>query len=104
MAFVVTSLGAGIYTVASSSPVQGKHRVDIRALDFNGECTCDTFTQYCLFMLLNQKNRTKRQRCPHIEAARAWVLENEYPALIDQTEKIIELPTDSVVQGDDISV
>lgn len=100
MSIAITPLGAGVYSVVSS-PVQ-THRVDLRAWNWNGQCTCETFSGCCLFLLTNQE-KPKRQRCPHILAVREWVMENEYPDLVDQSEKIIELPTNETRIRDDVS-
>lgn len=86
----ITPLGSGIYSVVSSP--HEKHTVDLRALSGNGACTCATFTDCCAF-LIQQQRGAKRWRCDHILAVRLWVLEHEYPTLIERTEKIIEMPT-----------
>lgn len=90
---IVTPLGSGRFTVDVSK--RERHTVDVRSLNWNGECDCATFKEYCLFMLLHQdqKHRERRQRCAHILAVREWIIENEYPFLVDLAEKIIELPT-----------
>lgn len=91
MITAVTSFGSGIYEVVSSP--NEKHTVDLRAYSLNGSCTCSVFTGCCAPIMQYQRGG-KRWRCDHINAVRQWVMEYEYPDLIDRTEKIIELPTE----------
>lgn len=71
------------------------HTVDVRAWQWNGSCTCLTFTGCCLYLLTNQRI-SRRQRCDHINAVRAWIIEHEYPTLIEATEKIITLTSNEL--------
>lgn len=79
-----------VYAVKSSP--NDKQTVDAAAFDWNGSCTCGTFTGCCLPLLVTTR---KRWRCPHILAVREWIMEHEYPEMIERSEKIIELPTRS---------
>ena len=89
MSFEIKPFGSGIYTCDG-------YRVDLKAWNWNGCCSCATFTGFCLFMLTNQitqpGKKPKRQRCDHILAVREWVMENSYPEISEQFEKIIEMP------------
>lgn len=67
--------------------------VDLRAANWNGTCTCQTFTDCCAFLL--QFDSKKRQRCDHILAARQWFMEHEVPKLLAD-ENILVLPACSV--------
>lgn len=88
--FALTTHGPGFY-FAQVSPVEW-HTVDLRAFNGNGSCTCATFYGCCKFLLQHQGESGKRWRCDHILAVRDWVMEHEVPALIERTEKIVEMP------------
>lgn len=83
----VTPIGSQCFTVADSSPAT--YTVDLRAFGRNGSCTCNTFLRCCKPLL---KTTDRPWRCDHILAARDHAFETEFWALIDQQEKIIELP------------
>lgn len=87
----ITSLGSYRYTVTDDRPET--QTVDVRAWNYNGKCTCATFTGCCLYLLTNQPDPRQRQRCDHIIAVREWIMENDWPTLAEHAEKIIELPT-----------
>jgi hypothetical protein len=82
----VQPLGSQIYAVTDSSP--SKATVDLKAHGWNGSCNCPAFTECCAVLLSATK---KRWRCDHINAVRQWVMENEFPSLVEQAEKIITL-------------
>ena len=84
----ITARGSQVYTVADSSPAT--YTVDLRDHGWNGSCTCPTFTGCCLPLLQAQRG-AKRWRCDHILQCRAYFTEHELPALIERTDKIIEL-------------
>lgn len=95
MALTITNLGSQVFTVEASSPRSERHTVDLRAYSWNGSCTCRAFTGCARFVLKHQGESTNREstRCSHILAVRDFVMETEYPMLVERTEKIIELPT-----------
>jgi len=88
----VKALGFHVYLVYGKAPAVS-YRVDLRAFNQNGSCTCETFKGFCQFVLKHQKEDIF-QRCDHILIVRDWVMDNEYWKLIDRTEKIIEMPKD----------
>lgn len=93
---VVTARGSQRFTVNVISRVRVKtYKVDLRAFGWNGSCNCAAFRGCAKFVLEHPSYSGDREetRCAHILAALAWVSTNEYPDLIERTEKIIELPT-----------
>lgn len=88
--------GSQVFTVTqvpSHPACVSKFSVDLRAANWNGSCTCQTFTEVCSYLL--RVNPTKRQRCDHIIAARQWFMENEVPKLLTD-ENFVLLPDCSV--------
>lgn len=93
---VVTPRGSQLFTVNVISRVRVKtYRVDLKAFGWNGSCNCAAFKGCAKFVLEHPSYSGDREatQCDHILAALAWVSTNEYPALIERTEKIIDLPT-----------
>lgn len=88
----INPLGSQCFTVLVSSPATQRYTVNLRAFSRNGSCTCATFTGFCKFVLKHQE-KDRPWRCPHILAVRDYVMDNGYWDLVDQVEKIIELPT-----------
>lgn len=84
----IKPLGSQCYLVQDAP---ANHHVDLRAFNRNGDCTCDTFQQCCLFLLRNQQGG-RTWHCPHILAVRDYVMDGEFWLLVEHTEKIIELP------------
>lgn len=84
----ITSQGSGVYRADG-------HTVDVRAWQWNGSCTCLTFTGCCLYLLTNQQ-KPRHQRCDHIEQVHKWIMNNEYPVLIEANEKIITLTSNEL--------
>ncbi len=72
--------GEGLcFTVRSRSRPRLEHRVELEAYDFNGSCGCEAFE----FFLESKLKRGERDstgdkyRCPHICAARNWLLDRK---------------------------
>lgn len=90
----IQSLGSQRFTVVTDS-TPSVATVNLRAFDWNGGCSCRVFRLCCRFVLKHQGQSEKRQRCEHILAVRQWVMENIYPRMIEDAEKIVTLtPTD----------
>ena len=89
----ITPLGSQCFTVADSTPAN--HHVDLREYARNGSCTCNVFMSCCRHLLKLQKV-DKAWRCDHILAARDFAFETEFWALVDRSEKIIELTTNEL--------
>lgn len=98
--FEIKPLGRQLYLC------DGFH-VDLRAFDWNGSCTCPTFAGCCRFVLERQviaRDQGKRWRCDHVLATRAWVMETIFPAIVEEQEKIIELPVANETRAADFSL
>jgi hypothetical protein len=89
---VITPQGSQAYTVKDATPgrLPETFMVALRAFDWNGSCTCRTFTDVCAYLLCHGEGR---QRCDHILAARAWAMEHEFPEMAELADKnIIRMP------------
>lgn len=84
--------GSQVYTI-------DEYTVDLRAYCWNGSCTCPTFRGYCQFVLKHQGESEKLQQCEHIIEVQLWVMANQFPALIDHVEKIVEMPLNNHVRA-----
>lgn len=89
----IKPISAHVYAVESSP--NDKQTVDVRAFNFNGSCTCRAFKGCSRFVLRHQGEDESREstQCDHIRSVHEFIMRYEYPALIERTEKIIELPT-----------
>lgn len=88
----IRPIGPEVYAVTQDAThpacLPEVHTVNLRAFGWNGSCTCDVFT--CCAMFLIQMNPQNRQRCIHLEAVREWVMENQYPQMVENN--IVVLP------------
>jgi len=70
--------GEGLcFTVRSRSRPRLEHRVELEAYDFNAKCGCESF-EFHMEGKLKRGERDSigdRYRCPHIRAARNWLLD-----------------------------
>lgn len=95
------------YTVESWASRNWPHRVDLRSLAWNGECSCDDFKRTCIGNICHQielsgtfrpiwygtvdfKN-PRRTRCRHIQAAAFWVYDNINPLAFPPDRTLMEV-------------
>ena len=67
------------FTVRSRSRPRMEHRIELEAYNFNGFCSCENF-EFHLNGKLKRGERDSigdRYRCPHIRAARNWLLDRK---------------------------